>query len=221
MTTTTPTAFAADLASPIVDATGAPVGLFPSEVAAATVNTAIFTSGLGEDWDRLIKGTYPSFEVGLNITLPIRNRAAEAGSATAQLNQRQQEVQYREEQNTILLNVRQALITLEQDQAAIAAAQEARVYAQQSYDDSVKQLELGSTNAFTVVQKEQLLVAAEGVELRDRINLIEAELTFNQAMGRTLEVHNITLADAKSGHILQAPNIPGTPDANSGVSGYR
>ncbi|MGB7310226.1 MAG: TolC family protein, partial [Candidatus Acidiferrales bacterium] len=133
----------------------------------------------------------------------------------------QQEVEYREEQNTILLNVRQALITLEQDRAAIAAAQEARIYAQQSYDDSVKQLQLGSTNAFTVVQKEQLLVAAEGVELRDRVNLIEAELTFNQAMGRTLEVHNITLADAKSGHILQAPNIPGTPDPNSGVAGYR
>jgi outer membrane protein TolC len=221
VTTTTPTAFAADLASPIVDATGMPVNLYPSEVSAATVNTSIFTAGLGEDFNRMINGNYPSFEVGINITLPIRNRAAEAGNATAQLNQRQQEVEYREEQNTILLNVRQALITLEQDRAAIAAAQEARIYAQQSYDDSVKQLQLGSTNAFTVVQKEQLLVAAEGVELRDRVNLIEAELTFNQAMGRTLEVHNITLADAKSGHILQAPNIPGTPDPNSGVAGYR
>jgi outer membrane protein TolC len=221
VTTTTPTAFAADLASPIVDATGAPVGLFPSEVSAATVNTAIFSSGLGQDFNRMINGAYPTFEVGLNITLPIRNRAAEASNATAQLNQRQQEVEYREEQNTILLNVRQALITLEQDRAAIAAAQEARIYAQQSYDDSVKQLQLGSTNAFTVVQKEQLLVAAEGVELRDRVNLIEADLTFNQAMGRTLEVHNITLADAKSGHVLQAPNIPGTPDPNSGVAGYR
>jgi hypothetical protein len=40
-------------------------------------------------------------------------------------------------------------------------------------------------------------------------------------MGRTLDVHNITLADAKSGHILQAPNIPGTPDPKSGVAGYR
>ena len=221
VTTTTPTAFAADLAAPIVDATGMPVDLYSAEVSAATVNTSIFRSGLGEDWDRMINGNYPSFEVGLNITLPIRNRAAQAANATAQLNQRQQEVQYREEQNTILLNVRQALITLEQDRAAIAAAQEARIYAQQSYDDSVKQLQLGSTNAFTVVQKEQLLVAAEGVELRDRINLIEAELNFNQAMGRTLEVHNITLADVTNGHVLQAPNIPGTVDPNSGVSGYR
>ncbi|MFZ0981188.1 MAG: TolC family protein [Candidatus Acidiferrales bacterium] len=177
--------------------------------------------GITDDWNGMITGKYPTFEAGLNLTLPIRNRAAEANNATAQLNQREQQVEYLQTQSTILLAVRQALITLEQDRAAIAAAQEARIYAQQSYDDSVKQLQLGSTNAFTVVQKEQLLVAAEGVELRDRVNLIEAELTFNQAMGRTLDVHNITLADAKSGHILQAPNIPGTPDPNSGVSGYR
>ncbi len=224
--TSTPTAFAANLNSPVVDATGAPVfgtsgEQYASRVAAAITTINIFRSGLGEDWQRMIDGNYPSFEAGFNITLPVRNRAAEANNATAQLNQREQEVQYRQEQSTILLAVRQALITLEQDRAAIAAAQEARIYAQQSYDDSVKQLQLGSTNAFTVVQKEQLLTAAEGVELRDRVNLIEAELTFNQAMGRTLEVHNITLADAQSGHILHAPNIPGTPDPNSGVSGYR
>ena len=127
-----------------------PQNLYPSEVAAATVNTAIFSSGLGQDFNRMINGAYPTFEVGLNITLPIRNRAAEASNATAQLNQRQQEVQYRQTQNTILLTVRQALITLEQDRAADAAAQEARIYAQQSYDDSVKQLQLGPTNAFTV-----------------------------------------------------------------------
>jgi outer membrane protein TolC len=219
--TSTTTAYAANLNSPVVDAAGVPSGLFAAEVAAATTNTTIFRSGLGLDWERMINGSYPSFEAGLNITLPIRNRAAEANNATAQLNQREQEVQYRQEQSTILLAVRQALITLEQDRAAIAAAQEARIYAQQSYDDSVKQLQLGSTNAFTVVQKEQLLTAAEGVELRDRVNLIEAELTFNQAMGRTMEVHNITLADAQSGHIQYAPNIPGTLDPNSGVSGYR
>jgi outer membrane protein len=219
--TETPTAFAANLNSPVVDAAGVQSGLFASEIAAATTNIQIFQSGLGEDWRRMIDGTYPSFEGGVNITLPIRNRAAEANNATAQLTQREQEVEYRQEQSTILLNVRQALITLEQDRAAIAAAQEARIYAQQSYDDSVKQLQLGSTNAFTVVQKEQLLTAAEGVELRDRVNLIEAELTFNQAMGRTLEVHNITLADAQSGHMQKAPNIPGRPEPNSGVSGYR
>jgi outer membrane protein TolC len=199
-----------------------PVGATPSGFVgtAITANGTPIPGGLTDDWNGLIHGTYPTFEAGLNLTLPIRNRAAEAQNATAQLNQRQQEVQYRQTQSTIVLNVRQALITLVQDRAAIAAAQEARVFAQQSYDDEVKKLQLGTSTAFTVVQKQQLLTVAEGTELRDRINLIEAELNFNQAMGRTLDVHNITLADAKSGHVLHQPNIPGAPDAD-GLAGHR
>ena len=150
-----------------------------------------------------------------------RNRTARscsirtAQNATAQLNERQQETQYRQTQNTIVLNVRQALITLVQDRAAIAAAEQARILQQQSYDDEVKRLQLGSSTAFTVIQKQQLLTAAEGIELRDRINLIEAELNFNQAMGRTLDVHSISMADAAMGTVSHTPNIPGALDADA------
>ena len=92
--------------------------------------------------------------------------------------------------------------------------------AQQSYDDEVKRLQLGSSTAFTVVQKQQLLTSAQGTELRDRINLIEAELNFEQAMGRTLEAHNISLADAMNGSVSTTPNIPGTPDT-TGTASHR
>jgi outer membrane protein len=199
-----------------------PAGTTPDGYVGTAITAAgtPIPGGLTNDWNGMIHGDYPTFEAGLNLTLPIRNRAAEAQSATAQLNQREQEVEYRQTQSTIVLNVRQALITLVQDRAAITAAQEARVYAQQSYDDEVKKLQLGTSTAFTVIQKQQLLTAAEGTELRDRINLIEAELNFNQAMGRTLDVHNITLADAKAGHVLPQLNIPGTPDAD-GAAGHK
>jgi hypothetical protein len=58
------------------------------------------------------------------------------------------------------------------------------------------------------------LTAAEGVEIRDRANLIEAEVNFNQAMGRTLEVNNIIMNG--TGSVSRAPNIPGTPSSPSG-----
>jgi outer membrane protein len=192
----------------------------PQELFAPLFETSLFSfpGGLGDDLYRMITASYPVFEGGLNLTLPIRNRAAQAQNATAQLNQKQQEVQYEQTQNTIVLNVRQALITLVQDKAAISAAEQARVLAQQSYDDEVKRLQLGSSTAFTVVQKQQLLTAAQGTELRDRINLIEAQLNFEQAMGRTLEAHNITLADAMAGSVSTIPNIPGTPDTTRTAS---
>jgi outer membrane protein len=167
--------------------------------------------GLGYALNTMITSTFPTYEGGVNITLPIRNRAAEAANATAQLNQRQQQVNLLNTQATIVLNVRQALIALEQDRAAVAA-EESRIYNQQSYDDEVKKLQLGSSTAFTVVQKQQLLTVAQGTELRDRINLIEAELNLDQALGRTLDVHDITLGDAVKGAITHPPNIPGALD---------
>jgi outer membrane protein len=210
--------FLADSAAPIVNAVGA---IVPGEFEPiANENPFVFPGGIGDDLSRMIDGRYPTFEAGINLTLPIRNRAAQANNATAQLNERQQQVQYLQTQNTIVLNVRQTMIVLEQDRAAIDAAQEARVYAQQSYDDEVKKLQLGTSTAFTVIQKQQLLTAAQGVELRDRTNLIEAELNFNQAMGRTLEVHNISVADAIRGTISNTPNIPGSPEPNA-QAGHR
>lgn len=212
-TTTTSALTGANLLSPIVTSAGVPVAPAAFEpLFTNTVTPFIFPGGLSDAWSRMIHGNYPTLEAGITLNLPIRNRAAQAANATALLNQREQQVQYLQTESTIVLNVRQALIVLEQDRAAIDAAKEARVYAQQSYDDQVKELQLGSSNAFTVVQKQQLLTAAAGTELRDEINLIEAELNLDQALGRTLDVHNIYISDALKGTVARQPNIPGTPD---------
>jgi hypothetical protein len=61
-----------------------------------------------------------------------------------------------------------------------------------------------------VVLRSRDLTAAEGTLLRDRANLIEAEVNFNQAMGRTLDVNQITIADAMRGRVSPTPSIPGS-----------
>jgi len=171
-------------------------------------------AGLTDSWDQLIHSKFPTFEGGLNLTLPVRNRAAQAASAQAQLNERQQQVKYRQLQNSIFVSVRTAQIALEQGRAQVAAAEKARSLAQQTLDDEQKKYQLGSSTSYNVVLRSRDLTAAEGTELRARINLIEASVNFNQAVGRTLDVNNITLADALSGSVSGVPNIPGTPDAD-------
>lgn len=202
-----------DPAAPIWDtALAAPSStLFEPLTASAVTNVYRFPGGVGDSLDRMFRADAPTISGTLTLTLPIRNRAAQAAYATAEINQRQQEASYMQTRATIIANVRQALITLEQDRAAVAAAQEARIYNQQSYDDEVKKLQLGTSTAFTVVQKQQLLTVAEGTELRDRINLIQAELAYQQALGTTLQDHNITIQGV-SVHTSRPLNIPGTPD---------
>jgi outer membrane protein len=181
---------------PVVDATGAPVpGLFQASAVTAP-SQVVFPGGAPQDLGRVFRGNYSSFEGGINITLPIRNRAAQADNAQALVSERQQKTQYRQEQNVIFVSVRNALIAMHQDRASLAAAEEARNLAVQTFDDEQEKYRLGASTAYNVVLRQRDVTSAEGTELRDRINLLEDELKFNQAMGRTLEVNNISVADA-------------------------
>jgi len=159
-------------------------------------STTIFPGGAGQDLSRLFHGNYSTFEGGINFTVPIRNRAAQADNAQAVLNERQQKTQYRQEQNAIFVSVRNALIAMQEDRASLAAAEEARKLAVQTFQDEQEKYRLGASTSYNVVLRSRDVTTAEGVELRDRINLLEDELKFNQAMGRTLEVNQISVADA-------------------------
>ncbi len=223
-TTSTPTGFASVATEPVLFANGTPVTVgspaLPIFVGAQTFSTTTTaaSAGLVDAWSNMIHNNYPTYEAGVNLTLPVRNRAAQANNAQASLTQRQQEVQYRQTQNTIVLNVRQALTALTQDRAAVTAAEKAQMLAQRTLDDEQKKYALGSSTSYNVVLRTRDVTAAEGTLLRDRINLVEAEVNFNQAMGRTLDVNQITIADARAGKISRGPNIPGSMDAD-GVRG--
>ncbi len=205
---------------PVVDANGNPIPGYFEATALSTTSQAVFPGGIGDTLSRMIRGNYPSFEVGINFTLPIRNRAAQADNAQALLNQRQQETQYRQEQNVIFVNVRNALIALQEDRASLAAATEARSLAVQTFEAEQEKYKLGASTSYDVVLRSRDVTTAQGTELRVSINLLEDELKLNQAIGRTLEVNNITLADALKGKISGPSNIPGTPEAEN-RAGYR
>ena len=216
--TQTPTGYAADPTSPVLMANNAPPApaLFVGTPTGFILNSQLVKqAGLGDALDSMIHYNFPTVTGGVNLTLPIRNRSAQADNARSILDERQQQVQYQSTKNSIVLNVRNALIALTQDRAAVAAAEKARSLAQQTLDDEQKKYQLGTSTSYNVVLRARDLTAAEGTELRDKINLIEAELNFNEAMGRTLEANHIIVADALHSRTARDPMIPGTPNWDS------
>lgn len=183
------------------------VGTFPESITTSTV-----PGGVGDAWDSLIHTRFPTFELGMTMTLPVRNRAAQASNGTALLNRRQQEVSYQQEKVTIFLAVRNAMIAVTQDRAAVSAASTARELAQETFTDEQERYRLGASTSYNVVLRSRDLTAAETTELQDQINLVEAVLALDQAMGRTLEAHNISVANENNAKITTIPNIPGTPN---------
>ena len=213
-TTGTPIGFVADPTLPVVDATGTQSSppLFLGSPVFGPAASTVTASGIGTSEQDMINAKYPTYYAAITLGLPLRNRSAQADNARALLSERQLETSYQKDRNTVYINVHQALIALDQDRSAVAAAQEATRLAQQTLTDEQKKYQLGSSTSYTVVQRARDLTLAQATELRDRINLIEAQVQFNEFMGRTLQSNNITLADALKGKITTAPNIPGTPE---------
>ena len=169
----------------------------------------IFT-GLATALNQQFTGVYPEYNAAINLTIPIRNRAAQANNIIATLNKRSDEANYSQVVNNAATDVHNAQITLEQARITLAAAVKTRDLDQQTLDAEQKKYQVGASTLFNIVSDQNTLAAAESAEVRARVNLVEGKVNFDRAMARTLEVYNITIADAKSGHTAKDTLIPGT-----------
>jgi len=167
-------------------------------------------SGLPTSLADIFTGTYPEYNAQLSLTIPIRNRQAQSDNVTALLTARQDEVRYRQVVNNVAIDVHNTQIVLEQSRVTLQAAAKTRDLDQQTLDAEQKKYQLGASTLFNIVSDQNTLAAAASAEVRARMNLAEAKVNFDRAMGRTLEVYNITIANAKSGQAPKNTLIPGT-----------
>src|SRR5579871_1467022 len=192
----------------LVDINGAPAGVYLPNVVPLT--TQVVKGGFGDAMSSVFHNNFPDYSVSLNLTVPIRNRSAQADNQRAILTQRQIEAQMQQLKNSALLDVRNSYIALEQDRARVDAAAKARELQQQTFDAEQKKYQLGASTVYLVIQTQRDLIAAQGTELRALTDLVEAKANYERALGRTLEVNRVTIADAKTGQVEQSSLIPGT-----------
>jgi outer membrane protein TolC len=225
-TTSTPTAFGPNTESPIVNADGSPVLINGQPVYAGTptefaTQVSTLNAGLLDAWNTVINNNFPTYSFGLTLSLPIRNRSAQAANAKALLTQRQALVQVQALKNSIAAAVRNAQVGMQQGLARVQAAVEATRLAQESLDAEQKKFQLGVATDYDVILYARDLATAQGNEIQAKAALLEAVVTFNQSLGRTLRVDNISISDAATGHVTRRPLIPGTPIPNLVQSSFR
>jgi len=212
------TASAAAAGQQVVDANGNPVtvlsaGGVPIPVfvpTATTTVTGVNKQGLSDSLSQVFHNRFPNYTVGVNLTLPLRNRSAQADSVHAQLTQRQLEAQMQQIKNSAVLDVRNTSIALEQGRAQVQAASKARELQQQTFDAEDKKYRLGASTVYNVILTQRDLITAQGTELRALANLAEAKANYERALGRTLQVNSVTIAGAIKGDIERDTLIPGT-----------
>jgi outer membrane protein TolC len=196
-----------------VDANGNPISvggvpIFESTTVAPTTGTS--HEGFTTAQSQIFHNQFPEYAAQLTLNLPLRNRSAQADNARALLVQRQLETQMQQLRNAALLDVRNTYIALTQDRAQVEAASKARELQQQTFDAEQKKYQLGASTVYNVILTQRDLINAQGTELRALANLEEAKASYERALGRTLEVNRVTIADAKTGEIERDTLIPGT-----------
>ncbi len=194
---------------PIVDGAG---NLIPNEFVGTQTApiTGVAKAGFGDALSSAFHNNFPDYQVSLNVQIPLRNRSAQADNQRAILTQRQLEAQLQLLKNAALLDVRNTYIALTQDRSQVDAASKARELQQQTFDAEQKKYQLGASTVYLVIQTQRDLINAQGTELRALSNLAEAKANYERAVGRTLEVNRVTIADAKTGEAERETLIPGT-----------
>jgi outer membrane protein TolC len=196
------------LGTQLVDGNGNLVNVFIPTAKVPAVGTS--SAGFGDAMSSVFHNNFPDYQVSLNVQIPIRNRSAQADNQRAILFRRQLEAQLQLLKNTALLDVRNTYIALTQDRAQVDAASKARELQQQTFDAEQKKYQLGASTVYLVIQTQRDLINAQGTELRALANLVEAKANYERAVGRTLEVNRVTIADGKTGEIERETLIPGT-----------
>lgn len=211
--TVIPGVFVANLNSPIVGANGVPIpGEFNAIPATTPPATPTTSTGLGDTLNQIFSNQFPGYAMQFNFIVPIRNRSAQSASIAAMLTQKQDLTRLQQQQNVIVVAIRNAQIQLIQARAALAAATQSRVLEEQTIDADQKKLQLGATTPFQVIQDQRDLANAAGAEARALVNLVEAKVNFDNAMGRTLQVNNIQVSASKGNGSNMGKDtlIPGT-----------
>jgi outer membrane protein len=195
-------ALAGSLNSTYVPAAGAPPltpNLYPG-----------LGGGYGTTLAQIFDRDFPTYSIGLNLTLPIRNRIAQSDLARDELQLRQSQVRTKQVQNQILVEVQDALIALTRTTAAYQAALEARKLQEQSLEIEQERFNVGLSTNFLVIQYQSFVAQARSTEVAALGAYAKAKLQLERATGVTLPDHNISIDEAFRGQVSRTstPNIP-------------
>lgn len=195
-------------AVPVCGTTGASANFCFDSTRAAPPFRAGKPVGYGSTLDQLVTSVAPDKGIGLTLNIPIRNRTAVADQVRAELEYRQAQVRLQQLENQVRIEVRNAQFDVQQNRAAVNAAEAATNFQRQTLDSDQKKLAAGVGTPTSVLQDQAALTSAESNLVSAEAAYEKAEIEMDRATGLLLEHAGIIMADAEKGEVTHMPNIP-------------
>ena len=177
--------------NPLPDTSAIPRAIAPSNS----------VGGLGTDLAQIASARYPTYSVGVQLNLPLRNRVAQADVTRDEMQIRQWDVRRQQLENQIRLEVEGSVVALEQARAAYDAAVEARTLQEQSLTIELEKYGVGLSTTFLVMQYQSYVAQARSTEVAARDVYAKARVQLERAVGSTLENNGVTVDEAMRGRV--------------------
>ena len=164
--------------------------------------------GYGSTLNQLVNSTAPDKGLGLQLNIPLRNRAAQAIQVRGEFEFRQAQMALQQTENRVSIEVRQAQFAVEQNQASVASARAAVDYAKQSLEAEQKKYQFGTSTTTAVLQTRSALATSESTLMSAMAAYEKARVELDRAVGNLLDHAGISIDDAARGQVTRMPNAP-------------
>jgi outer membrane protein TolC len=166
------------------------------------------TTSYSDTLNQLVDSTAPDKGVGLQVNIPIRNRAAQATQVRSEFEYRQAQLRIQQLENQVRIEVRNAQFGVQQNRASVSSAQAAVELAKQSLDAEEKKYALGASTSTLVLQNRTALTQAESTLISAKAAYEKARVELDRATASLLDHAQVQIADAERGQVTHMPNVP-------------
>jgi HAE1 family hydrophobic/amphiphilic exporter-1 len=139
----------------------------------------------------LFANRYPTFRVGVTFNLPLRNQTAQANLGKSLVQRDQIQTQREQLEQSIQVDVRNALQAIRTAEARLRSAAIARENSQKQYESEQRKLDAGQSDIYKVLERQTALMNARSAELRAQTELNKAIADLQRATGNSLKANDI------------------------------
>jgi len=153
------------------------------------------SAGFGHSFSQTFQFTYPTYGASLTLNLPVKRHSAQANLADALNNCSRDQYQERRTNQSITLEVTNAVHSLEQAKLSMEAAKVAEDLARDTLHADERKYELGAETVFFVLDAQNQLANAEQSLIAAQVSYQLAVAALDHATGDLLDHHHVQILE--------------------------
>lgn len=166
-------------------------GIPPVVVPPGSALPGFLLGGYGQSLSNLFSNDFRTFRFGVSFSFPVRNRLAEGQLGRALAEGRKIGAQRKTLEQTIEVEVRNAVQAVETARLRVETARASREAAQKQSESEQRRFQAGLSTTYFVLERQNDLSAAQGRELKAMTDYSKSVSELQRVMGTTLTSANV------------------------------